>query len=367
MLKDYTPQFRTILDKKTNKSYSSISFTTMQLPCFNEYRNLFYNLNVKIVPENIYDLLTPRGLAFCLKVILFIIWLLEVYLVYFHRGAAFNLVGCADLTENYYIYLSVPLVTYANADTEKFKILKENKGKCGIYRWINILNNKSYIGSSIDLRRRLKQYYNISYLERFSNMLIYKSLLKYGYSKFSLEILEYCDLSDVIKREQHYIDILKPEYNILKLAGSSFGYKHDEINLAKVRKHLALMNAKKSIKVEVTNIETNVTVEYASIRETAKELNTSKSTISRYIKKSKLFLGIYKLEANLPVSDIFNYINHPFSIKIEVTDLELNTNTIYDSMNAAARALNIKDGIIHSYVKRNQISPYKNRYIFKKI
>jgi hypothetical protein len=198
-------------------------------------------------------------------------------------------------------------------------------------------------------------------------MLIYKSLLKYGYSKFSLEILEYCDLSDVIKREQHYIDILKPEYNILKLAGSSFGYKHDEINLAKVRKHLALMNAKKSIKVEVTNIETNVTVEYASIRETAKELNTSKSTISRYIKKSKLFLGIYKLEANLPVSDIFNYINHPFSIKIEVTDLELNTNTIYDSMNAAARALNIKDGIIHSYVKRNQISPYKNRYIFKKI
>ena len=58
-VKDYTPQSRTILDKRTNKSYSSISFTTMQLPCFNEYRNLFYNLDVKIVPENIYDLLTP--------------------------------------------------------------------------------------------------------------------------------------------------------------------------------------------------------------------------------------------------------------------------------------------------------------------
>jgi len=36
-------------------------------------------------------------------------------------------------------------------------------------------------------------------------------------------------------------------------------------------------------------------------------------------------------------------------------------------MHAAARALNIKDGIINSYIKRNQISPYKNRYIFKKI
>jgi hypothetical protein len=36
----------------------------MQLPAFNEYRELFYKLNVKEIPENIYELLTPRGLAF---------------------------------------------------------------------------------------------------------------------------------------------------------------------------------------------------------------------------------------------------------------------------------------------------------------
>jgi LAGLIDADG DNA endonuclease family len=35
----------------------------MQLPCFNEFRVMFYLLNVKIV-SNIYELLTPRGLAF---------------------------------------------------------------------------------------------------------------------------------------------------------------------------------------------------------------------------------------------------------------------------------------------------------------
>lgn len=38
----------------------------MQLPCFNQYREFFYELNVKIVPVNIYELLTPRGLAFWL-------------------------------------------------------------------------------------------------------------------------------------------------------------------------------------------------------------------------------------------------------------------------------------------------------------
>lgn len=36
----------------------------MELPCFNEYRELFYLLNKKIVPDNLYELLTPRGLAF---------------------------------------------------------------------------------------------------------------------------------------------------------------------------------------------------------------------------------------------------------------------------------------------------------------
>ena len=38
-----------------------------------------------------------------------------------------------------------------------------------------------------------------------------------------MEILEYCDSKDLIKREQYYIDLLNPEYNILKIAGSRLG------------------------------------------------------------------------------------------------------------------------------------------------
>ena len=52
------------MDNRTKKTYSALSFTTMQLPCFNEYRELFYELNKKIVPENINKMLTARGLAF---------------------------------------------------------------------------------------------------------------------------------------------------------------------------------------------------------------------------------------------------------------------------------------------------------------
>jgi hypothetical protein len=43
-----------------------------------------------------------------------------------------------------------------------------------------------------------------------------------------LDILEYCLPDEILKREQYYIDNLKPNYNILKIAGSSLRLKHSE-------------------------------------------------------------------------------------------------------------------------------------------
>ena len=63
--KEFKLKDRSFTDKKTNKIYSSVSFATLALPCFNDYRNLFYNSNnLKIVPSNISNLLSPRGLAY---------------------------------------------------------------------------------------------------------------------------------------------------------------------------------------------------------------------------------------------------------------------------------------------------------------
>jgi len=59
-------------------------------------------------------------------------------------------------------------------------------------------------------------------------MAIYKALLKHGYAEFKLEILEYCSADILLKREQHYFDKCKPEYNMLKIAGSPLGYTHSE-------------------------------------------------------------------------------------------------------------------------------------------
>jgi group I intron endonuclease len=64
-------------------------------------------------------------------------------------------------------------------------------------------------------------------------MIIHKALLKYGYSYFSLEILEYCDRDKAVAREQYYLDLLQPDYNVLPTAGSLLGYRHSKETIAK--------------------------------------------------------------------------------------------------------------------------------------
>jgi len=87
-----------------------------------------------------------------------------------------------------------PEVTYSNADTQKGLILKENRGKSGIYRWVNLVNGKTYVGSGVNLSKRIGEYYSPRYLKTKilnNKSKIYMSLIKYGYSKFALEVLEY--------------------------------------------------------------------------------------------------------------------------------------------------------------------------------
>ena len=51
-------------DKRTGKAYSRIRFNTYSLPCFNELYDSFYPEGKKIIPSNIFDLITPLGIAY---------------------------------------------------------------------------------------------------------------------------------------------------------------------------------------------------------------------------------------------------------------------------------------------------------------
>ena len=51
-----------------------------------------------------------------------------------------------------------PVAVYKNLEAKKKQILTENKGKAGIYKWINHTTGDIYIGSAVDLPKRLLYY-----------------------------------------------------------------------------------------------------------------------------------------------------------------------------------------------------------------
>jgi group I intron endonuclease len=193
-------------------------------------------------------------------------------------------------------------------------------------------------------------------------MVICKALLKYGYSAFRLEILEFCPMEELLNREQYYMDNYKPELNILKVAGSTLGFNHSEATkelmsqLAKGRSiseetlikmrdrtvseevklkisvalqgkkytpetlqrlseaalgrkvseetklKLALSNNKRQI-VKLTSIETKESKEFLFIKEAAEYLGTSHTQVRNYYNKNKPYKG-YIIDISKPSDSI---------------------------------------------------------------
>jgi hypothetical protein len=106
-----------------------------------------------------------------------------------------------------------PVKIYSNFYNQKQEIFQDSFNKAGIYRLVNLINGKSYVGRSINLYKRFLNYYSVNYLKQPSrnNSIIGNALLKYGYLHFKLEIIEYCETKDLVSREQFYINKIVPE------------------------------------------------------------------------------------------------------------------------------------------------------------
>ena len=270
-------------------------------------------------------------------------------------------------------------VKYVNADVEKLRILTENRDKSGVYMWTNLINGKRYIGSSVNLKRRFLEYYNVNRLLNAVSMTISKALLKHGYSNFSLEILEYCSPDELMAREKYYLDSLKPEYNILKEPGSpsrGSGWKHTEETKLKLS---LLVKSEETIakfsegqrtrqKIEVTDLELNVTTEYHAIRAAARALDIDRRYIENYINlnQTEPVKGRYTFK-RIGEAEVTNVGKQATSQKIEVTDLETNEVSVYASMGSAANSLGVRQAAISLYLKEGRKAPYRKRYIIKRI
>ena len=98
----------------------------------------------------------------------------------------------------------------------------------GIYQIINKVNGKSYIGSSVRLNKRWKRHLTDLKCNVHHSLALQRAFHKYGYNNFEFIILENCEEDKLLEREQYYLDSLKPEYNICRIAGNCLGITHSE-------------------------------------------------------------------------------------------------------------------------------------------
>lgn len=103
-------------------------------------------------------------------------------------------------------------------------MLKEEiSNNSGVYKILNKINGKFYIGSSTRLNRRNREHFRLLKSGIHGNSYLQYSYNKYGRENFVYEIIEYCNNDKCIEREQYYIDLLTPKYNICPLAGTCKG------------------------------------------------------------------------------------------------------------------------------------------------
>ena len=88
----------------------------------------------------------------------------------------------------------------------------------GIYKITNLINNKIYIGQSVDIKRRWYYYTNPPKELDYKSKII-PAIKKYGIENFKFEILEECPIDQLDERESYYINFYNSiidGYNIIE-------------------------------------------------------------------------------------------------------------------------------------------------------
>lgn len=78
---------------------------------------------------------------------------------------------------------------------------------CGIYKIENLINGKSYIGQSVNIKSRWRQHKTTAFNSSSSsyNYPLYQAIRKYGLENFNFSIIEQCDISSLNERETYWI------------------------------------------------------------------------------------------------------------------------------------------------------------------
>jgi group I intron endonuclease len=153
---------------------------------------------------------------------------------------------------------------------------KRDNGVSGIYRIINKLDGKVYIGSAVNLKCRKNEHYRRLVNNKHHSNHLQNAWNKYGKDNFNFEVIEYVDIiENLIQREQYWMDFYisyddKYGYNMRPKAESPLGttkimpeetkWKISKANSGRIRKDMRIYNNPRCLLTEkqISNIKTDL-------------------------------------------------------------------------------------------------------------
>lgn len=155
---------------------------------------------------------------------------------------------------------------------------------------------KQYVGSAVNISKRLEQHKNGFRSSRH----LQNAIQKYGIENFKFEVLEECSPEDNIATENYFIKLFRPEYNIAPQAGSVLGYKFNAKQKAKRSAMLKGNSYKKGCKLSE---ETKAKISASNIGKKRTDETKTKLSIAgtghRHTEKSKAKMSAKRIGKKL--------------------------------------------------------------------
>lgn len=248
------------------------------------------------------------------------------------------------------------------------KSIKQNLKKSGIYCIINIKNNKRYIGSSKNIYQRLLKHRSLLRKNKHQNIKLQNSWNKYKENNFDYYILELCKKNKLCKKEQFYIDTLKPELNITLIVERNILSKESRIKQSITRKK-RIKSGKIKLATKIIyqyDLQGKFIKSYSSLKEACEKVNISPSTICRHLngtyKKGGGYLWSYEFKDKLePYIKPKKKMNKLYK---EVQVLNYDTKKFikkFESVKSCANYYKVFSSSISYYIKNKR--KFKNKYL----
>lgn len=256
------------------------------------------------------------------------------------------------------------------------KINEKLRFKSGIYEFFNLENGKRYVGSSKDIYNRLHEHYHNLKNNKAYNKHFQSAWNKYGEDSFIYNILEFCSENIRFEREQYYIDVINPEYNLTNYVIANTDHEVSDECKKKISETLKKKYASGEIKVYkqehawikcyIYNIRTfKFECECKCLADAARLLG-KKKTIDQNRAFNNLFLNRYII-TNVKfnnLNELLNYASKNFlvanSIKGKYIIVQKPDNTIkyYRELVSAAQENNSSKSTLSKHGNASKENPY---------